>query len=815
VIPQNSTAPDMLGKAAMDSEKAQLGQLLDAMIRTLSARRHAPMSETHRAIGDELGVKSDAVYKWRQGASSPNSQALARLVEMGVAEAGMDRKWAEQVLSLAHHPDRSILLARLFVPAPPQAGGVRHNLPRRRFARLPGRDGELDEVWQRLAPHVRSYIIPIEGIGGIGKTALALEIASRLVEEHDQLPVGRRFDAIVWLSAKQQQLDERGVTVRPRLVVRSLDEVLQTIEQVVLDRDLSRRPQLERAHAIDAALRRPARVLLVIDGLDDLDDLDEPHLSDVLGFLRDLPPPSKAIVTARFHEDLPEPLHLSGLANEPMAELLRDVAHARRLPLTDEQVGELIRAAGGVPQVAHGLLAAMALRGLSSDEVREPAALAGTPFVHNLFGGLREQLGPDEPDAMRVLHVLTFFDPHAGATAEAVCQITRLDAPICRHMLHLLSSHNFVQIKGEGREPRFATIAFVGTQAGAELREDVQQAERRQWIAYYLQLTARHRAAPPDTPPANYDPADHDLPGYSLAGYDLIEREWPNLRLVFEWCATQDAQHRMEQGEGASHLKQFWLEDRVSTFADIRGYWEDRHRWLGWLSQAAAWRQDWSTAVAALVPAAQSTVLLERYDEAEEELVRALEWRDYASASLVCELLNIWVLLALRRRDLVAAREWLAALEAALAHGELDAVQRSHQQIDAAYFHGRVHLLEGAPEKAASAFQRMLQLCQQEPRRWVRERAYAHNALAEVAIKDGQLEQAEIWLEEAAAFAEQCRDRRLLASLKRTRAALWHRQGQLKRARQLISAAQREFNQLGMKQEAAETPDCVAALADR
>ena len=109
----------------------------------------------------------------------------------------------------------------------------------------------------------------------------------------------------------------------------------------------------------------------------------------------------------------------------------------------------------------------------------------------------------------------------------------------------------------------------------------------------------------------------------------------------------------------------------------------------------------------------------------------------------------------------------------------------------------------------------MLQLCQTQPRRWVRERAYAQNALAEVAVKDGQVQQAAEWLEEAAAVAELCRDRRLLASLNRTRAALWHRQGQSKRARQLINDAQREFNHLGMKQEAAETPDCVAALANR
>src|SRR5262245_7477820 len=55
----------------------------------------------------------------------------------------------------------------------------RHNLPPRYYERFIGRQQELDEVRRLLLPHPQSrvYVVTIDGIGGIGKTALALESA--------------------------------------------------------------------------------------------------------------------------------------------------------------------------------------------------------------------------------------------------------------------------------------------------------------------------------------------------------------------------------------------------------------------------------------------------------------------------------------------------------------------------------------------------------------------------------------------------------------------------------------------------------------
>ena len=55
------------------------------------------------------------------------------------------------------------------------------NLPRRPY--FVGREDELRAVLQSLQPNSRTFIIGIEGIGGVGKSALAIEISHRCVED--------------------------------------------------------------------------------------------------------------------------------------------------------------------------------------------------------------------------------------------------------------------------------------------------------------------------------------------------------------------------------------------------------------------------------------------------------------------------------------------------------------------------------------------------------------------------------------------------------------------------------------------------------
>ena len=76
------------------------------------------------------------------------------------------------------------------------------NLPRRPY--FVGREAELKAVLQSLQPNSRTFIIGIEGIGGVGKSALAIEVSHRCLETD-------LFESVIWISAKESILTLHGI----------------------------------------------------------------------------------------------------------------------------------------------------------------------------------------------------------------------------------------------------------------------------------------------------------------------------------------------------------------------------------------------------------------------------------------------------------------------------------------------------------------------------------------------------------------------------------------------------------------------------
>ena len=124
------------------------------------------------------------------------------------------------------------LETRLRSPATGRSAGLRHNLPPRDYERFVGRQKELAEVHRLLSSRSRAFVVTIDGIGGIGKSALALESAYSFLDQHAELPVAERFEAIVWVSAKRTYLTASGIRER-RQVFRTLDDLFTTIARVL------------------------------------------------------------------------------------------------------------------------------------------------------------------------------------------------------------------------------------------------------------------------------------------------------------------------------------------------------------------------------------------------------------------------------------------------------------------------------------------------------------------------------------------------------------------------------------------------------
>jgi LuxR family glucitol operon transcriptional activator len=93
---------------------------------------------------------------------------------------------------------------------------IYHNLPQPDYGTFIGREEELAQGHRILRPypHSQEHLVTIDGIGGIGKSALALETAHRYLREYEALLEEERFGAIIWTSAKSSVLTADGIKPR-------------------------------------------------------------------------------------------------------------------------------------------------------------------------------------------------------------------------------------------------------------------------------------------------------------------------------------------------------------------------------------------------------------------------------------------------------------------------------------------------------------------------------------------------------------------------------------------------------------------------
>lgn len=231
------------------------------------------------------------------------------------------------------------LLTAAALPPPPR---VFHNLPNPDYVRFVGRDAELARLHKLLAPESRAWVVVIDGIGGIGKSALALETAYRYLNDFDQLPEEERFLAIIWTSAKVEMLTADGIIARQQ-VARKLEDIYRDIADVLQREEITRaRPGDDQDKLVNRALARQ-RALLIVDNLETIDD------ERVAAFLQELPAPTKCIVTTRQRIDAAFPIRLAAMPPEDASALIAQECEERGVELSPENVDLLYRRTGGVP----------------------------------------------------------------------------------------------------------------------------------------------------------------------------------------------------------------------------------------------------------------------------------------------------------------------------------------------------------------------------------------------------------------------------------------------------------------------------------
>lgn len=299
-----------------------------------------------------------------------------------------------------------------------QSQQVIHNLPQPDYVNFVGRQEELEKLRSLLSPRDRIWTIVIDGIGGIGKSALALEIAHRYLNEYEFLPKEERFQAIIWISAKDTVLTAEGIKARFN-ITRTLNDIYKQIAVVLGEQELSRHDLHEQSLLISRALGL-RRTLLIIDNLETVDD------ERVNAFIRELPNPTKCIVTTRHRIDVADPIRLSAMPRADALSLIEQECNKKGVQLDDSQIELLYKRTAGVPLAVVWSIAQISYHGFGIDKVLRRLGDARGDIARFCFESAVQHI-QDKP-AYKIL-ICTALSPRSMSRREVgnIADLSELD----------------------------------------------------------------------------------------------------------------------------------------------------------------------------------------------------------------------------------------------------------------------------------------------------------------------------------------------------------------------------------------------------
>jgi predicted ATPase/DNA-binding CsgD family transcriptional regulator len=474
------------------------------------------------------------------------STVARQLFGQGEQQGNAQAEWTQ---GDAPHPKRESIPPADRPPVTPRSSAEEH----RRLSPLPlpltsliGREREVSAACTLLArPEVR--LLTLAGTGGVGKTRLALAIAT---EVQGNFPDGVCFVSFAPLA--------------------EADLVLPTLVQALGLQKTGTRPPLEHLQAV----LREQHQLLVLDNFETV-IAAAPSLVDLLAAC----PHLKLLVTSRetlrvrgereFVVQplaLPDPTHLPDeetLAHYGAVALFIARAHEVQPTLqldsvTAPLITEICRRLDGLPlalELAAARLKLLPLPMLLERLEHRLTVLTGGPrdlparqqTLRDTIAWSYDLLSAEEQRLFRLLSVFV-----GGATLEAVEQVFRAlggeRAQILDGVASLLDKHLLSRAEQDTNAPRLLmleTLREYGLEALAESRE--LEAARRAHALYYLALAEEVEAHLPDQGQERW--------------FDQLQREHDNLRAALRWSVErgEDGQRREIAWRLVGALQWFWV----------------------------------------------------------------------------------------------------------------------------------------------------------------------------------------------------------------------------------------------------------------
>lgn len=426
-----------------------------------------------------------------------------------------------------------------------------------------GRTEEIAKVLEALDPTDRRYEIVIDGIGGIGKTALAIEIAHKCQKQG-------LFDVFIWITAKGDRLKPTGIQQETPAAT-SLDEFINESARVLGQNSIVRLTTTrEKQEALNNALR-DRRALLIFDNVETLPRVERDAVSE---FVPKLPKDCKVIITSRWRvSDSAVPLRLDKLKWEEARQLIEDQVNRYEEDLRPlKRAGEagwkqLYDYAGGSPLAmlcAIGLIRVRRLTfkdalGLICDGSKE------TDLNRFIYGVTLDKLDERERETLGALSLF-------GGTAsfDSLDKTTGLGRHVLEQVLARLFGFSLVNtvevaISENLAKDQYILHPLTKRLARSYLAEDkaVAVAIEERFIAYWMSYATG----------CGGGDDEHDIKAEAL---NQLETEWANLEATAQLLLAASAEQSEPAGEKNVGRTLIELAHALRLFLQLSGRFEER-----------------------------------------------------------------------------------------------------------------------------------------------------------------------------------------------------------------------------------------------
>ncbi|GAB1542038.1 tetratricopeptide repeat protein [Scytonema sp. NUACC21] len=657
------------------------------------------------------------------------------------------------------------------------SSNIPHNLPAPTYTEFIGREAEMKLLLQRLSPNHAAHIITVDGIGGVGKTALVLAAAYLCLKANrENLTSAPKFEAIIFTSAKQQELIPNSI-LRRQQGQRNLSEIFREIAHTLNDPAIIQSPFDDQFDRVRQSLSKQ-RTLLIVDNMDTIEETGR-----VISFLYDLPAHVKVILTTRERVAL-LPITLRHLPLDDGLKLIQQQAEEKGVIINDGDSKRLYERTGGIP-LAIVYAIGQVSRGYSLNFVLDRLALATGDVARFCFEQSVQSI-KGQPAHKLLMSIAIFPDAPILAAVAEVAGFTASPDSVNEGLARLqqLSLINLNQDTG-----RYEMLSLTREYVLAEIAAYPEFAKdaRRRWVRFYQDFV-QHNAG------EDWEKWIH---------YDKLEEEQGNLRAVLYWC--KDQEHYEE-------VRDFWL--LLNHYANLYAYWGDRLDWLQWLVEQSERRGEWSSFVKFSI--CRSGLLIQMCTqqslrEAEEILRRTWVLRDHANLCVQADLAESIARLKIRQKKYHDALRWLTVEEGLVQEASLEERQNIRYTIPVLYHRAEIFHLEHEYARAKELFQAVIKSAAKI--NWYRVINSAQNWLADIAIEQDESNEAQQLLTKGLTVAESNNNKRRLARYQRSFARWEQRWGTVEAARQYATEAMNGFNLLGMSRDAEEMKAFLESLA--